>query len=80
MSDHAPLDSDELARIARESAPAPPTLKARIGRVSLGVVAGSVLGLGLYVLVGCRTGCAITSSPVLTSLYGALVGGVAAFR
>ena len=75
-----PADTDDLARIALESAPPPLTWKERLGRVSIGVIAGGLLGLGLYTLVGCRTGCVITSSPILTSIYGALVGGVAAFR
>lgn len=80
MTEQVRHTTADLERIAAESTPAAPSWKVRLGRVSVGVVAGSLLGLGLYWLVGCRTGCAITSSPITTSLYGALVGGVAAFR
>ena len=39
------------------------------------VVGGALLGFGYYQLVGCRTGaCPITSSPVVSTLYGALLG------
>ncbi len=39
------------------------------------VVGGAVLGFAYYKLVGCRTGsCPITSSPVVSTLYGALLG------
>lgn len=38
-------------------------------------VGGAVLGFGYYKLVGCRTGaCPITSSPVISTLYGAVLG------
>lgn len=80
MTDPTLDATEQLERIARQSAPPEPSWPARLGRLGIGVVAGGLLGLGLYVLVGCRTGCMITSSPVLTSLWGALVGGVAAYR
>ena len=39
------------------------------------VVGGGVLGFAYYKLVGCRTGtCPITSSPYISTLYGALLG------
>ncbi len=39
------------------------------------VVGGAVTGFAYYKLVGCRTGaCPITSSPVVSTLYGALLG------
>jgi hypothetical protein len=38
-------------------------------------VGGGVLGFAYYKLVGCRTGaCPITSSPYISTLYGALLG------
>ena len=38
-------------------------------------VGGALLGFTYYKLVGCRTGaCPITSSPVVSTLYGAFLG------
>jgi len=42
--------------------------------------AGAALGFAYYYFIGCRTGsCPITSSPVISTLYGLLVGVVAGF-
>jgi len=50
-------------------------MKRRIIRISLGVIGGGLLGYGYYALVGCHSGgCPLTSSPVMTTAYGALVG------
>lgn len=44
----------------------------------LGIAVGAVAGYLYYYFVGCASGtCAITSSPVNSTLYGALVGGLA---
>lgn len=44
-------------------------------RLGLFVVIGAALGFGVHRFVGCRTGaCAITASPYLSTLYGALMG------
>ena len=41
----------------------------------LGIVIGAALGYGYYRLVGCSTGtCPITSSPYISTLYGAVMG------
>jgi len=38
-------------------------------------VGGAAMGFAYYKLVGCRTGaCPITSSPVVSTLYGAVLG------
>jgi len=43
----------------------------------LGVVIGSIAGYAYYYFVGCASGtCAITSDPMNSTLYGALMGGV----
>lgn len=42
----------------------------------LGVALGAGLGWLYWNYFGCTTGCAITSSPVNSSLYGALMGGL----
>jgi len=43
----------------------------------IGVVIGSFAGWCYWYFVGCSSGtCAITSSPVNSTLYGALMGGI----
>lgn len=42
-----------------------------------GIVLGAVAGYAYYNFVGCASGtCAITSKPINSSLYGALMGGL----
>jgi hypothetical protein len=42
-----------------------------------GVLLGSVAGWCYWYFVGCASGtCAITSSPINSSLYGALLGSI----
>lgn len=44
-------------------------------KILLGVVIGGVLGFGYYKVVGCSSGtCPITSKPMNTILYGAVMG------
>jgi hypothetical protein len=41
------------------------------------VGAGAALGYAYYAFIGCRTGaCPITSNPIISTAYGAIVGGV----
>jgi hypothetical protein len=48
----------------------------RAGRLGLGLLLGAGLGYAYYTLVGCSTGgCPITSDPIVSSSYGALIGG-----
>jgi hypothetical protein len=43
----------------------------------LGAVLGAVAGYAYYYFVGCSSGtCAITSKPINSTLYGALMGGL----
>jgi hypothetical protein len=43
----------------------------------VGVLLGAVGGYLYYAFVGCASGtCAITSSPTISTLYGALMGGL----
>lgn len=43
----------------------------------LGIVIGAVSGYLYWYFVGCASGsCAITSSPVNSTLYGGLMGGL----
>lgn len=43
----------------------------------VGVIAGTVAGYFYWELVGCESGtCAITSSPINSSLYGGLMGAL----
>jgi hypothetical protein len=40
-----------------------------------GATLGAVLGFGYFFFVGCKSGtCAITSSPYISTAYGALMG------
>lgn len=44
---------------------------------SLGVVLGAMAGYAYYYFVGCASGtCAITSKPLNSTLYGAMMGGL----
>ena len=43
----------------------------------IGIIAGTIGGYLYYHFVGCASGtCAITSRPVNSTLYGALMGGL----
>ena len=43
----------------------------------IGVVVGSIAGYLYYHFIGCASGtCAITSKPLNSTLYGAMMGGL----
>lgn len=43
----------------------------------IGIIAGAIAGYLYYYFVGCSRGsCAITSKPINSTLYGALLGGL----
>ncbi|WP_298305374.1 DUF6132 family protein [Flavobacterium sp.] len=43
----------------------------------IGVIVGAIAGYVYYHYVGCASGtCAITSKPLNSTLYGALIGGL----
>ncbi|MBK7243547.1 MAG: hypothetical protein IPH98_06760 [Saprospiraceae bacterium] len=43
----------------------------------LGIISGAVIGFLYYYYVGCASGtCAITSKPLNSSIYGAVMGGL----
>jgi uncharacterized membrane protein YeaQ/YmgE (transglycosylase-associated protein family) len=45
--------------------------------IVIGVLVGSIAGYFYWQQVGCASGnCAITSNPVNSTLYGALMGGL----
>ena len=49
--------------------------KVNIFKLSLGVVIGGLIGFAYYFFIGCKSGtCAITSSPVISTLYGIVLG------
>lgn len=51
--------------------------KKAIVLTGIGIVVGAVLGYLYYFYVGCASGtCAITSKPLNSTLYGALMGGL----
>lgn len=43
----------------------------------IGIIVGSLLGFAYYYFWGCTNGCTITSSPTISTLYGAFMGGLA---
>ncbi|MDE3066092.1 MAG: YtxH domain-containing protein [Verrucomicrobiota bacterium] len=48
-------------------------------RILIGAAVGAGLGFGWYRFVGCSTGtCPLTSHPVISTLYGAVVGALIA--
>ncbi len=52
----------------------------RAGLLSLFALLGAVGGYCYYHFVGCATGaCAITSNPVISTLYGGVIGLLAGF-
>ncbi len=43
----------------------------------LGILFGAIAGYAYYHFIGCASGtCAITSSPVNSTLYGSMMGGL----
>jgi len=41
----------------------------------IGMIVGAALGFSYWYFIGCNTGtCAITSSPINSSIYGGLMG------
>ena len=48
-------------------------------KLILGVVIGGGLGFAYYKFIGCSTGaCPLTSNPWISSIYGAVLGALAA--
>ncbi len=43
---------------------------------AMGIVVGAIAGYLYYFYVGCASGTCITSKPLNSSLYGALMGGL----
>jgi len=53
--------------------------KRRALKLGLGAAGGAALGFAYYTFVGCSTGgCPITSDPVVSTGYGALLGALLA--
>lgn len=43
----------------------------------LGIIMGAIAGYAYYYFIGCASGtCAITSNPLNSTLYGAMMGGL----
>ena len=54
------------------------TLLKKYNLLLIGVVLGAIGGYAYYYYVGCVSGqCAITSSPVNSTVYGMIMGGLA---
>jgi hypothetical protein len=49
--------------------------KSNLHKMGIGIVLGGVVGFAYYYFIGCKSGtCAITSSPVISTSYGVLLG------
>ncbi len=49
-------------------------------KILLGVFIGGAIGFAYYYFIGCKSGtCAITSSPVNSTLYGVVLGTLLTF-
>ena len=43
----------------------------------IGILMGAIAGFAYYYFIGCASGtCSITSNPINSTLYGALLGGL----
>ena len=48
-------------------------------RIIIGAVVGGGLGFGYYKVVGCSSGtCPLTSNPIISTLYGMVLGALVA--
>jgi hypothetical protein len=48
-------------------------------RIIIGIIVGGGLGFAYYKFVGCSSGtCPLTSNPVISTIYGAVLGGLLA--
>jgi hypothetical protein len=46
-------------------------------KIIAGLIIGAAIGFAYYKLVGCSSGtCPITSSPYLSTIWGAAIGGL----
>ena len=54
--------------------------KINLKKLSIGIIIGGAIGFAYYYFIGCKSGtCAITSSPVNSTLYGVLLGALWTF-
>jgi len=54
-----------------------PSPRTRVVRIAIGAVLGGAAGFAYYSTVGCTTGaCPITSNPVISTAWGAGIGGL----
>ncbi len=54
--------------------------KVNLRKLGLGVILGGAIGFAYYYFIGCKSGtCAITSSPVNSTLYGVVLGALWTF-
>ena len=44
-------------------------------KMGIGILIGGLVGYAYYYFIGCKSGtCSITSSPIISTLYGVLLG------
>ncbi|SFV33918.1 DUF6132 family protein [Thermoflavifilum thermophilum] len=52
--------------------------KSSVFLFTIGAIIGAIAGYAYYHFIGCTSGyCVITSHPVNSTLYGAMMGGIA---
>lgn len=52
-------------------------IKGRVGLLVAGILVGAISGFLYWWFIGCESGtCPISSSPYISTLYGAILGGL----
>ncbi|MFM8456707.1 MAG: hypothetical protein ACKOAK_08055 [Ignavibacteria bacterium] len=47
-----------------------------IKKAVIGAILGSILGYAYYHFYGCERGCAITGNPLISTIYGGIMGSL----
>lgn len=77
--ENKPLDANDPTNSQPEKEDKKPARRRTKRRYVIGFLLGATIGLAYYSFIGCQSGgCPITSSPVISTIYGAVMGTLAA--